>query len=151
MCTFIWHTGSFVLFWVFSRFQFSGCIIFLQVITILPSYIYICIIHIYKGFQYKMNENMKWRISHMCPQNNNFRTERLGLPLCPVVKNPPCIAEDSGLIPVWGAKFSHAVEQLSPHSNCRGHTTTRESVCPKERSCLNLNIFLKKKREIDFH
>ena len=87
----------------------------------------------------------------MCPQNNNFRTERLGLPLCPVVKNPPCIAEDSGLIPVWGAKFSHAVEQLSPHSNCRGHTTTRESVCPKERSCLNLNIFLKKKREIDFH
>ena len=54
--------------------------VFLQVITILPSYIYICIIHIYKGFQYEMNENTKWRTSHMCPQNNNFKTESLGLP-----------------------------------------------------------------------
>ena len=85
---------------------------------------------------------------HTCALRITTSEQRVwDFPGGPVVKNPPCIAGDSGLIPVWGAKFSHAVEQLSPHGNCWGHTTTRELVCPKERSSLNLSIFLKKREE----
>ena len=32
----------------------------------------------------------------------------------PVVKNPPCNAEDEGSIPAWGTKIPQAKEQLSP-------------------------------------
>ena len=32
----------------------------------------------------------------------------------PVVKNPPCNAEDGGLIPGWGTKMPRASGQLSP-------------------------------------
>ena len=46
----------------------------------------------------------------------------------PVVKNLPCNAGDSGLIPAQGTKVSHAAEQLSPH------TITKESVGHKEGS-----------------
>ena len=46
----------------------------------------------------------------------------------PVVKNLPCNAGDSGLIPAQGTKVSHAAEQLSPH------TTTKESMGHKEGS-----------------
>ena len=52
----------------------------------------------------------------------------LGLPCGTVVKNLPCNAEYSGLIPGQGTKFPHAAEQLSPH------TATRESVGCNERS-----------------
>ena len=31
----------------------------------------------------------------------------------PVVKNPPCNARDTGLIPGWGTKIPQASEQLS--------------------------------------
>ena len=34
-----------------------------------------------------------------------------GFPGGPVVKNPPCNARDIGLIPAWGIKIPHAVEQ----------------------------------------
>ena len=30
----------------------------------------------------------------------------------PVVENPPCNSGDTGLIPGWGTKVPHAVEQL---------------------------------------
>ena len=84
---------------------------------------------------------------HTCALRITTSEQRVwDFPGGPVVKNPPWISRDSGLIPVWGAKFSHAVEQLSPHGNCWGHTTTRESVCPKERSSLNLSILLKKEK-----
>ena len=39
-----------------------------------------------------------------------------GLPWCPVVKNPPCSAEEVGSIPARGTKIPHAVEQLSQHT-----------------------------------
>ena len=32
----------------------------------------------------------------------------------PVVKNPPCNADDLGSITGWGTKIPHATEQLSP-------------------------------------
>ena len=32
----------------------------------------------------------------------------------PVVKNPPCNAEDEGSIPDWRTKIPHAEEQLNP-------------------------------------
>ena len=38
-----------------------------------------------------------------------------------VVKNLPCNAGDTGLIPGWGTKIPHAREQLNPS------TTTTES------------------------
>ena len=41
-------------------------------------------------------------------------------------KNPPCNAEDSGLIPGQGTKISRAAGQLSPGAG--------ESLLPKERS-----------------
>ena len=34
----------------------------------------------------------------------------------PVVKNLPSNAVDTGLIPRWGTKISHAVGQLSPYA-----------------------------------
>ena len=60
----------------------------------------------------------------------------------PVVKNLPCNAGDTGLIPGWGNKIPHTAEQLSPHitttesSGSRAHVqqlespwdTTRESM-----------------------
>ena len=46
----------------------------------------------------------------------------------PVVKNSPCNAGDSGLIPGWGTKVPHASEKLSPRA------TARESVSLSERS-----------------
>ena len=49
-------------------------------------------------------------------------------PGAPVVKNPPCIAGEIGLIPGHGTKISHPTEQLSPP------VTTREAVGLKERS-----------------
>ena len=51
-----------------------------------------------------------------------------GLPCCPVVKNLPCNAGDSGMIPGQGTQVPRAAEQLSPH------TTTRASVGRNERS-----------------
>ena len=32
----------------------------------------------------------------------------------PVVKNPPCNAEDMGLIPGWGTKIPHGMGQRRP-------------------------------------
>ena len=59
----------------------------------------------------------------------------------PVVKNPPSNAEDEGLIPGWGTKIPHLVEQLSlcsttteAHSLWSLQATPRESVCRNERS-----------------
>ena len=49
-------------------------------------------------------------------------------PGAPVVKNPPCIAGEIGLIPGHGTKISHPTEQPSPP------VTTREAVGLKERS-----------------
>ena len=43
----------------------------------------------------------------------------------PVVKNPPCNAEDAGSIPDQGTKIPRAAGQLSPH------TIIRESVRPQ--------------------
>ena len=36
--------------------------------------------------------------------------QRWDFPGCPVVKNPPCNAGDTGLIPSWGTKIPHAAE-----------------------------------------
>ena len=47
-----------------------------------------------------------------------------------MVKNLPCNAGDAGLIPGWGTKIPHAVEQLSP---C---PVTTKSMCRDERSCM---------------
>ena len=40
----------------------------------------------------------------------------------PLVKNLPCHAGDSGLIPGWGTKIPHATGQLSLHSATREET-----------------------------
>ena len=46
-----------------------------------------------------------------------------------MLKNLPCNAGDTCLIPGWGMKIPHAAEQLSLH------TTTRESMYYDQRSC----------------
>ena len=40
----------------------------------------------------------------------------MAFPGGPVVKNPPCNAGDTGLIPGWGTKIPYATEQLSPRT-----------------------------------
>ena len=46
----------------------------------------------------------------------------------PVVKNPPCNAEDTGSIPSQGTKIPHAAGQLNPCA------TTTELACRKLQS-----------------
>ena len=41
---------------------------------------------------------------------------KMAVPGGPVVKNPPCNAGDTGLIPGWGTKIPYATEQLSPRT-----------------------------------
>ena len=65
--------------------------------------------------------------------NLTFLTYKMGLrdfPRGPLVKNLPCNTGDMGSIPGQGTRVPHAVEQLSPS------TTTRESKCCNERSCM---------------
>ena len=45
----------------------------------------------------------------------------------PVVENPSCNAGDASLIPGWGTKIPHAMEQLS-------RAATREPVCRNYRA-----------------
>ena len=45
---------------------------------------------------------------------SGFRGLRKDFSGGPVVKNPPSIAEDVGLIPSQGTNILHALEQLSP-------------------------------------
>ena len=53
----------------------------------------------------------------------------------PVVKNTPCNAGDVGLIPGWGTKTLHAVEQLVLCATTTAPApTTREAICLNERS-----------------
>ena len=63
------------------------------------------------------------RLSNLCKDTQllarlrkDFQKEKclLEFPGGAVVKNPPCKAGDSGLIPAWGTRILHAVEQLSP-------------------------------------
>ena len=42
----------------------------------------------------------------------------------PVVKNSPCNAGDKGLIPCWGTKIPHIVEQVSPSAPTPKPTTS---------------------------
>ena len=51
-----------------------------------------------------------------------------------MVKNPPCNAGNLGLIPGWGTKIPHAVDQLSPSA------TTREFVFNSERCNERLSV-----------
>ena len=51
----------------------------------------------------------------------SFKKETWDFPGGPVVKNPPSDAGDAGLIPGWGTKIPHAVEQLSPSATATVH------------------------------
>ena len=51
-----------------------------------------------------------------------------------MVKNPPCSARDTSLVPDQGTKIPHASEQLSPH------TMTTESMLCNERSNMTTKI-----------
>lgn len=63
------------------------------------------------------------RLSNLCKDTQllarlrkDFQKEKclLEFPGGAVVKSPPCNAGDSGLIPAWGTRIMHAVEQLRP-------------------------------------
>ena len=59
----------------------------------------------------------------------------------PVVKNPPCNAEDAGSIPGQGTKILHVMEQLIRVPQLSLHArsplaTIREPEHCKERSCM---------------
>jgi len=63
------------------------------------------------------------RLSNLCKDTQllarlrkDFQKEKclLEFPGGPVVKNPPCDAEASGLISAWGTRILHAAEQLRP-------------------------------------
>ena len=52
-----------------------------------------------------------------------LKTQHAGFPRGPGVKNLPCNAGDTGLIPGWGPKIPHALEQLeSPCISMKGFT-----------------------------
>ena len=38
------------------------------------------------------------------------------VPSGPVVKNPPCSAEEAGSVPDWETKIPHATQQVSPRA-----------------------------------
>ena len=66
----------------------------------------------------------QWRFTILC---KNLQTANkgqckivvLGLPWCPVVKNPPSNTGDVGSIPGLGTKIPHATGQLSPLTKTR--------------------------------
>ena len=62
-------------------------------------------------------------------RERNKKGRKQDFPSGPVVKNSLCTAGDTGSIPGRGTTILHAAEQLSTH------TTTRESLHRKERSC----------------
>ena len=57
--------------------------------------------------------------------NLKVNSNREGLPWYPMVKNVPCRAGHTGLIPGLGTKIPRPAEQLGPH------TTTTEPVCSR--------------------
>ena len=54
----------------------------------------------------------------------------------PVVKNLPCNAGDTGLIPGWGTNTPYATEQLNPcmRHNQRNQVASSEPACGNRRS-----------------
>ena len=48
-------------------------------------------------------------------------------------KNSPYNARDTGSIPGWGTKISHATEQLSPHCATR----EKPECCSEDSTCHN--------------
>ena len=52
----------------------------------------------------------------------------------PVVKSPSCNAGDTGLILGWGAKFPHAMGQLSPHATTREDYMLQWTAQPKKNT-----------------
>ena len=57
-------------------------------------------------------ENVRWKV--------NWRDS----PVCPVVTNSSCSAEDAGSSPDQGTKVSHALGQLQFLSPCKDTTKT---------------------------
>ena len=51
-------------------------------------------------------------------------------PGSPVVKDPPCKAEDSGLFPDQGTKIPHAAGQLSPQAKTTEPTHCNDNILP---------------------
>ena len=67
------------------------------------------------------------------------------LPGGPVVKNLACSAGDAGLIPGWGTKIPHAVEQLKLCATARVHVLQRR--IPREENkirCSKINTYFLK-------
>ena len=58
----------------------------------------------------KRKEIIKTKVESLKIKTGDF-------PSCPVVKNPPSNAGDTGLIPGWGTKIPHASGQLSLRCN----------------------------------
>ena len=50
----------------------------------------------------------------------------------PVVRNLPCIAGDTGLIPGWGTKIPHVAEQLSPSATTKILCVVTMTKCSQE-------------------
>ena len=58
----------------------------------------------------------------------------------PVVKNLPCNAGDKSLIPGWGTKILHALEQLSSHTATTKSEHHNWGVCAPQRKILHAAI-----------
>ena len=86
--------------------------------------------------------------SHMFP---TFKVRPGEFSNGPVVKNPPCSAGDTGLIPGQGTKIPHAMEQLSPctaaresmhHSEKIPHDSTKSSHATTKTGGSQINKYI---------
>ena len=60
----------------------------------------------------------------------------------PVVKNPPCNERDTGSIPGWGTKPSHAVGQLSLWATTTEFETREDCLLQQRPSAVKIIIII---------
>ena len=76
-----------------------------------------------------------------------LKKETWDFPDGPVVKNPPCNAEDAGSIPDQGTKIPRATGQLSPHTIMSLCAPSEEPSPATKTRCSQMNFFKKQRPE----
>ena len=69
----------------------------------------------------KKNSSTQYKIHNVTHPVNITKDQTMGLPWCPVVRNPPSKAGHVCVIPGPGTKIPHAGGQLSPPTSTKAH------------------------------